>query len=68
MNTEDMDDKKTTLPETNYSPSLSQGTINRNWKDMIEELKHTFLTKDGWIGDYVRNTSLKQKCQLLTLY
>jgi len=37
-----------------YSPSVSQGTINIKWQDALAELKYTFLTKNGWIGDYVR--------------
>lgn len=37
-----------------YSPSVDQGTVGSKWQDTVAELKHTFLTKDGWIGDYVR--------------
>jgi hypothetical protein len=52
-----MEKPKSALPgaeTTAYSTSLSQGTITTKWQDMIAELKYTLLTKDGWIGDYVR--------------
>ncbi|KAF2681597.1 purine permease [Lentithecium fluviatile CBS 122367] len=35
-----------------YSPSVSQGIVDTKWQDTLPELKYTFLTKDGWIGDY----------------
>ncbi|KAF2242832.1 purine permease [Trematosphaeria pertusa] len=34
------------------APSLSQGTVTSKWQETVAELKYTFLTKDGWIGDY----------------
>ncbi|KAF2108578.1 purine permease [Lophiotrema nucula] len=48
-------EQKTASPETTgYSPpaSVSQGTVTSKWQDTLAELKYTFLTKDGWIGDY----------------
>lgn len=51
-----MEKSKSALPgaeTTAYSTSLSQGTVTTKLQDMLAELKYTFLTKDGWIGDYV---------------
>jgi hypothetical protein len=31
-----------------------EGTVQTSWQARMEELKYTFTTKDGWIGDYVR--------------
>lgn len=52
MNTEDMD-QKTTTPDVSYAPSLGQGRVATTWHERIAELKYTFTTRDGWIGDYV---------------
>ncbi|KEY64180.1 hypothetical protein S7711_03473 [Stachybotrys chartarum IBT 7711] len=51
MNTEDMD-QKTATPDVSYAPSLGQGRVATTWQDRIAELKYTFMTRDGWIGDY----------------
>ncbi|RAR00046.1 purine permease [Stemphylium lycopersici] len=39
---------------TPYSPAGSQeeGTVTTKWQDTLAEIKYTFTTKDGWIGDY----------------
>lgn len=44
-----------------YSPPTSHevGTVTTKWQDTIAEIKHTFTTRDGWIGDYV-NASFKR--------
>lgn len=34
-------------------PSTHEGIVGTKWQTTLDELKHTFLTKDGWIGDYV---------------
>ncbi|OCL07438.1 putative purine permease [Glonium stellatum] len=34
-----------------YEPSTSNGNVN-NYKGRLGYLRQTFLTKDGWIGDY----------------
>jgi hypothetical protein len=45
-----------------YSPSVSQGTLTSKWQERVAELKHTFTTKDGWIGDYVSQLCLASRC------
>lgn len=58
------DDKDTKAPadmsvveSLSYRPpsSVEQGQVTTKWKDLKAALKQTFLTKDGWIGDYVRS-------------
>lgn len=44
--------QKSVEPDT-YSPSISNGTVGTRWQEIFAELKYTFTTKDGWIGDYV---------------
>lgn len=38
-----------------YSPVTSHevGTVTTTWQDTLAELKYSFTTKDGWIGNYV---------------
>jgi hypothetical protein len=36
-----------------YAPSVSNGEVATTWDDTLAHLKHTFTTKEGWIGDYV---------------
>ena len=37
-----------------YSSSLSDGEVIENtWERRLADLRKTFLTKEGWIGDYV---------------
>lgn len=47
-----------------YSPSVSEGEVATKWQDTVAELKHTFLTKDGWVGDYV--STMMPICMQLT--
>ncbi|EUC37414.1 hypothetical protein COCCADRAFT_1655 [Bipolaris zeicola 26-R-13] len=37
-----------------YSPVTSHevGTVTTTWQDTLAELKYSFTTKDGWIGNY----------------
>jgi hypothetical protein len=37
-----------------YSPSVSDGEVLSPWRETLASLRQTFLTKEGWIGDYVR--------------
>lgn len=36
-----------------YTPSVSNCEVITTWKNTLAHLKHTFTTKEGWIGDYV---------------
>jgi hypothetical protein len=59
MTTKDNDlENKGAQENVAYSPSVSQGTVTNKWQDTVAELKHTFLTRDGWIGDYVSRTQV----------
>jgi hypothetical protein len=52
-------EQKSTSAEASYAPSLGQGvTTTSNWQNMVAEFKDTFLTRDGWIGDYVCSHTL----------
>lgn len=47
-------EQKLASPDASHSPSLGEGMgTTTKWKDSLAELKYTFLTLDGWIGDYV---------------
>ena len=47
-------DKKSPQEESSYSPSLSDGeVIESTWEKRLSDIRQTFLTKEGWIGDYV---------------
>jgi hypothetical protein len=47
------DVEKKSAAALNYTPSLSDGEISSP-PGVWAELKQTFCTKEGWIGDYVR--------------
>ena len=36
-----------------YSPSEKDGEVMSTWRVFVADLKKTFSTKEGWIGDYV---------------
>lgn len=47
----------TKLPESTIhrpSSSVELGEMTTKWGRMKEDLRQTFLTKEGWLGDYVR--------------
>jgi hypothetical protein len=48
--------EKTMVKETqetaSYCPSVGNGEVSTPWENTIRDLKETFLTKDGWVGDY----------------
>jgi hypothetical protein len=47
-------EKKNPELEANYSSSMSDGHIVENtWQMWFQEVKHSFTTRDGWLGDYV---------------
>lgn len=43
------------VPEatTYYSSSTHDGEVITKWQNLKSDLKQTFLTREGWIGDYV---------------
>ncbi|TPX16789.1 uncharacterized protein E0L32_012379 [Thyridium curvatum] len=46
-------EQKLASPDASHSPSLGEGMgTTTKWKDNLAELKYTFFTLDGWIGDY----------------
>ncbi|KAF2639209.1 purine permease [Massarina eburnea CBS 473.64] len=52
MAKEDVESTSKEADVAGYSPSIRQGRVSSSWENKIAELKYTFLTKDGWIGDY----------------
>jgi hypothetical protein len=52
----DSESAQKTVQTHTYSPSVSQGTMSSKWQDTVAELKYSFFTKDGWIGDYVSSS------------
>lgn len=36
--------------------------VVRKWQDTLAELRHTFLTRDGWVGDYVSTILVNTIC------
>jgi hypothetical protein len=49
-------ENKVVEQSNSYTPSVSNGEVTTSWKDTLAHLKHTFTTKEGWIGDYVYNS------------
>jgi hypothetical protein len=48
-------DKKSPQVGSSYAPSLHDGNVIENtWERRLSDIRQTFLTKEGWIGDYVR--------------
>jgi hypothetical protein len=47
-----MDVEKKATATGSYSPSMSDGEVATK-PSVWAELKHTFSTREGWIGDYV---------------
>jgi hypothetical protein len=54
----DIEQKTMAKDTVTYAPSIEDGEVYTNWQNTIKNLKETFLTKEGWIGDYVRSCSL----------
>lgn len=46
-------EQKPALLEASSLPSTRDHIATSRWQETLSELKWTFLTKDGWIGDYV---------------
>jgi hypothetical protein len=47
-------DKKSPQAGSSYAQSISDGdVVETTWENRLSDLKQTFLTKEGWIGDYV---------------
>jgi xanthine/uracil permease len=45
-------DKKSAPIDSTYSSSISEGEVTTTWQQRLSDLKHTFCTKEGWIGDF----------------
>ncbi|KIW04600.1 uncharacterized protein PV09_04348 [Verruconis gallopava] len=53
VNNKNLDINTKSTEETgSSSASIGHGNVGESWQDTLAELKHTFLTKDGWIGNY----------------
>ncbi|ORY09566.1 purine permease [Clohesyomyces aquaticus] len=52
MLTKDMEATSKSADTLGYESSVAQGTVSSKWQNVLAELKYTFLTKDGWAGDY----------------
>jgi hypothetical protein len=50
----DIEQKAMAKDTVTYTPSIEDGEVSTKWEDRLQGLKKTFLTKEGWIGDYVR--------------
>jgi hypothetical protein len=48
-------DIEKTMPKAtqeSYDASVCDGEVTTPWKNTLQNLKDTFLTKEGWLGDY----------------
>jgi hypothetical protein len=57
----DIENKVVEQTTAYYAPSVSNGDVTTTWKDNIAHIKHTFCSKEGWIGDYVCLFLLRRK-------
>jgi hypothetical protein len=46
-------EKKIGAEKPSYSPSVSDEQVTGRWLSIKADLKETFPTKVGWVGDYV---------------
>lgn len=54
MMSDEVVEQKSASRQASCPASVGEGMDTPSkWQDTIAELKYTFLTRDGWFGDYV---------------
>ncbi|KAH7071625.1 purine permease [Paraphoma chrysanthemicola] len=52
MSTKEVEATSNSVNLVDHEPTLAEGIVIGKWQNTLQELRYTFLTKDGWVGDY----------------